>query len=643
STITLNLIVRPTTSQTIDSSICQGDSVTVGGQTFNTTGTHVVVIPNSQSCDSTITLNLIVRSTTLSTIDSSICSGDSVTVGGQTFNTTGTHVVVIPNSQSCDSTITLNLIVRSTSSSTIDSSICSGGSVTVGGQTFNTTGTHVVVIPNSQSCDSTITLNLIVRSTSSFTIDSSICQGASVTVGGQTFNTTGMHVVVIPNAQSCDSTITLNLIVRPTTSQTIDSSICQGDSVTVGGQTFNTTGMHVVVIPNAQSCDSTITLNLIVRPTTSQVIDSSICQGASVTVGGQTFNSTGTHVVVIPNSQSCDSTITLNLIVRSTTSQTIDSSICQGDIVTIGGQTFNTAGTHVAVIPNSQGCDSIITLNLSVRNCLVTDTLREIRVVQTTQTICNIPKPLGTPIVVTACDGSTAGTTTLGGIWIIVDSCLVYIAGPNKGIDTLCINACDIQPMPRCIQTIVIITVVGLPPLAVNDTSGTDPNIPVTIDVMHNDTTFDNDPLGLCSPQGIIIQPSHGSAVVNGDGTITYTPLSGYSGLDSFQYQLCDIDGSDSAWVFITISGCEIPNAFSPNGDGINDQFKIPCAHSGAVFFDVFNRWGIEVYKNENYISDWDGKYEGAQLPDGTYYYILKYVSDDGTVIDKAGFITLHR
>src|SRR6202012_1799326 len=97
--------------------------------------------------------------------------------------------------------------------------------------TFNSTGTFTVVIPNSQSCDSTITLNLFVRPITSLTIDTNICSGDSVLVGGQPFNSTGTFIIVIPNSQSCDSTITLNLTVRPTTSSTIDTSICSGDSI----------------------------------------------------------------------------------------------------------------------------------------------------------------------------------------------------------------------------------------------------------------------------------------------------------------------------------------------------------------------------------------------------------------------------
>lgn len=229
------------------------------------------------------------------------------------------------------------------------------------------------------------------------------------------------------------------------------------------------------------------------------------------------------------------------------------------------------------------------------------------------------------------------------GTWSInqQSKCLEYTAGPIKGNDTLCISACD-TITDVCTETTVIITVTGLPPVAVNDTTKTDPNTPVTIPILDNDIQTDEDPLTLCDP-AVITQPGHGTVVVNQGGTITYTPVTGYSGVDSLQYEICDPEGSDSAWVFITVeSGCILPNAFSPNGDGINDVFKIPCAEEN-VYFSVWNRWGIEVYRNEQYLNDWDGTYKGSPLPDGTYYYVLKYTKSSGEEVNKAGFITLHR
>ncbi len=68
----------------------------------------------------------------------------------------------------------------------------------------------------------------------------------------------------------------------------------------------------------------------------------------------------------------------------------------------------------------------------------------------------------------------------------------------------------------------------------------------------------------------------------------------------------------------------EIPNAFSPNGDGVNDTWRIKYLESypGATI-SVFNRYGQMVFNEVGYNKDWDGTYNGRPLPIGTYYYII--------------------
>ena len=90
------------------------------------------------------------------------------------------------------------------------------------------------------------------------------------------------------------------------------------------------------------------------------------------------------------------------------------------------------------------------------------------------------------------------------------------------------------------------------------------------------------------------------------------------------------------------MEGCILSNGFSPNGDGINDVFEIPCAE-GNVYFSVWNRWGIEVYSNDKYVNDWDGTYKGLLQPQDFYVYIFKGKNIDGDLIDKKGVLLLLR
>lgn len=68
----------------------------------------------------------------------------------------------------------------------------------------------------------------------------------------------------------------------------------------------------------------------------------------------------------------------------------------------------------------------------------------------------------------------------------------------------------------------------------------------------------------------------------------------------------------------------QIPNAFTPNGDGVNDKWDIKFLDEyGSCRVNVFNRWGLIVYSSIGYSVPWDGTYKGSALPSGTYYYII--------------------
>jgi large repetitive protein len=87
-----------------------------------------------------------------------------------------------------------------------------------------------------------------------------------------------------------------------------------------------------------------------------------------------------------------------------------------------------------------------------------------------------------------------------------------------------------------------------------------------------------------------------------------------------------------------------VPEGFSPNGDGVNDFFVIYNPNGRRIELSVYNRWGNLVFESSNYLNTWDGKANsglvfGNQLPDGTYYYIIRV---DGQ--EKAPkFITIKR
>src|SRR5690606_17875985 len=97
---------------------------------------------------------------------------------------------------------------------------------------------------------------------------------------------------------------------------------------------------------------------------------------------------------------------------------------------------------------------------------------------------------------------------------------------------------------------------------------------------------------------------------------------------------------NNEALATVEVVALEIPNGFTPNGDGLNDRFVI----RGLEFYPenrllIFNRWGNEVYNVTAYQNDWDG----ASLGEGTYYYIFELRLNSGHWQTFKGFVTIVR
>lgn len=88
-----------------------------------------------------------------------------------------------------------------------------------------------------------------------------------------------------------------------------------------------------------------------------------------------------------------------------------------------------------------------------------------------------------------------------------------------------------------------------------------------------------------------------------------------------------------------------VPNVFTPNADGSNDVFKVVDPEPDRYELSVFDRWGERTFHSTDPKVFWDGSYQGRAVPDGTYYYLLRYIErcGEGSVVERSGHLTLLR
>ncbi len=237
-----------------------------------------------------------------------------------------------------------------------------------------------------------------------------------------------------------------------------------------------------------------------------------------------------------------------------------------------------------------------------------------------------------------------------------VDALNLCVEGQSLtiGTDTACIFICDDYGV--CDTTHLYITVVpdvanpcanSLPPVANNDLASTLLNTPVNVEILANDD------LGNCQFATVTLLdassggegPRHGLTVLNPDQTVDFVPDSEYCGLDTFEYVLCSPVSCDTAMVLVNITctpldSIIIYNGISPNGDAVNDFFTIENIEQFPDnVLTIYNRWGNKVFQKQGYQNTWNGKYRSADLPDGTYFYLL--MLGDGR--EFSGYVQIHR
>jgi gliding motility-associated-like protein len=150
----------------------------------------------------------------------------------------------------------------------------------------------------------------------------------------------------------------------------------------------------------------------------------------------------------------------------------------------------------------------------------------------------------------------------------------------------------------------------------------------VTFDPLENDAIPDGSSVSFGE------LPMGATFTINGDGTFTFEAPPNFAGELVLDYTVNSTGcSSATATVFFLIgkdADCEAPNIFTPNGDGMNDLFIVPCLLNTDEFpnsqVTIYNQWGDEVFRSGRpYLSDWDGTFQGSQLPVATYFYTIDF------------------
>lgn len=364
--VSLSLTVLPLIETVIDTTICQGSFIEVSTFRYLTTGSYSNLLETSNGCDSLVTVELTVDPLIETQIDTTICTGQWIEINHVRYFDTGSYSSLLETEGGCDSLVSLQLTVIPLIETQIDTTICFGQWIEVGTFKYFESGPYSNLLETSAGCDSLVNLNLTVLPPPTTVIDTIICEGEWVEVNNIRYSETGTYPIFLETDNNCDSLVDLTLTVLDSVVHDMAISLCEGSSFTIGNTAYSTTGNYSQTLTGSNGCDSTVNLRLVISNSDFTNLEFDICEGEAYTVGTERFTEAGVYTISLLNQQNCDSLVRLNLSVIPRINNAISARICEGELYSIGNSEYKQSGTYVDTLVSSLGCDSIVSLSLSV-------------------------------------------------------------------------------------------------------------------------------------------------------------------------------------------------------------------------------------------------------------------------------------
>ncbi len=484
-------------------------------------------------------------------------------------------------------------------------------------------GKHQIIARDEFGCVSD-SLQFEVIDEMIFSLDTQkvkLCQGEFVQVGSDKYSSTGVFTNQFKNQFCCDSIIITDLVVNPEFSINNPQVICDGEEIIVGTKKYTVSGNFIDTLQSIKSCDSIIITNLVVNPVYQKNQNLSICQGDAIRVGNNTYNVTGDYIDSLQTLRSCDSVINTHLIVNAIFSEIQNHSLCKGQSVMVENKRYDRTGIYIDTLATAFGCDSIIKTQLFIDTVLATLTIDSILCFQDDNGRIILNPLRGIPDFKFAINQNNYSDENIFD-QLIPGNYTLYLK------DSL-----------GCIETY---TVTLFQPLQLQS------NLIAEIKIKLGEIIV-FDPLLNFIPT-----------------TIQWSPATGLNCTDCLHPEVQPLRDIEYEVIFTNEYDCEliakvkivvdnntdlyIPNAFSPNGDQINDRLVVIGGESiqEVSIFSIYNRWGELVFENHNFqVNDlqagWDGSMKGEKLNPGVFVYYLKALRIDGSEVVKKGDVTLVR
>jgi photosystem II stability/assembly factor-like uncharacterized protein len=193
--------------------------------------------------------------------------------------------------------------------------------------------------------------------------------------GNQTWVSSGTYTDTLTSSASCDSIVIYDFQLNNPSSSSLSITNCNNYTWSTSGVTYNTSGTYQATLTNAAGCDSIVTLNLTINNSSSATETITSCDTYTWPLNGNTYSTTGNYTTIINNANGCDSVVTLDLTLGTSYANTETVIACDTYTWSTTGQDYTISGSYSETLVSQLGCDSTMNLELTIESVDATATL----------------------------------------------------------------------------------------------------------------------------------------------------------------------------------------------------------------------------------------------------------------------------
>jgi len=347
-----------------DAYIHANESYDFYGKTITEAGIYKEFFPESGK-DSivTLTMHLLPNEEVVNVIDEKACK--SFMFQGKELFTSGTYRDTMKTTDGRDSILVLNLTVNQPDIVYLDKIINRGETIEFEGLTISEPGEYSATLTNSIGCDSTVYLNVrvIEKEDKRYEMSATACDDYNF--NGKRLVSSGVYYEEFKTDKGFDSTVVLNLIINKGYHNVKEDYIFYGSTYEFEGKLLNKSGTYTENYETESGCDSmeTLKLNVIPLKIVYDIDIAEVC--SSYQFFEKELTESGIYLDTISNN-GIDTIHILKLTVGNPYELTREEFIKPNETFEFGGTTYSEAGIYAHTFQSTEGCDSTVTVTLSV-------------------------------------------------------------------------------------------------------------------------------------------------------------------------------------------------------------------------------------------------------------------------------------